>query len=198
MSSSSACRPREAFADLVVRSRLCGRRHAAGQTLSAARTIYVPYVLYVGYVVGRRREQASPSPSSGRRIEGIGSGHLGPQLLPHSLAFPSIPRIGGTTQVSDKPVWSSAMSWQPLRILRLLRLLRLLRCGTGDVGIPCIGEAGPGPLHEGYRDASKLAVLEGASIRATPFQGGERMLPNSLRRCPSFEPGARRDRQVLR
>lgn len=189
MSSSSTCRPREAFADLVVRSRLCGRRHAAGRALSAARTIYVPYVLYVGYVVGRRREQASPSPSSGRRIEGIGSGHLGPQLLPHSLAFPSIPQIGGTTQVSDKPIWSSAMSWQPLR---------LLRCGTGDVGIPCIGKAGPGPLHEGYRDASKLAVLEGASIRATPFQGGERMLPNSLRRCPSCEPGARRHRQAVR
>lgn len=193
MSSSSACRPREAFADLVVRSRLCGRRHAAGRALSAARTLYVPYVLYVGYVVGRRREQAPPSPSSGRRIEGIGSGHLGPQLLPHSLAFPTIPRIGGgTTQVSGKPVWSSAMSRQPLR------LLRLLRRGTGDVGIPCIGEAGPGPLHEGYRDASKLAVLEGASIRAPPFQGGERMLPNSLRRCPSSEPGARRDRQILR
>lgn len=64
--------------------------------------------------------------------------------------------------------------------------------------VPCIGEAGPGPLHEGYRGASKLAVLEGASIRATPFQGGERMLPNSLRRCPSCEPGARRHRQAVR
>lgn len=74
-----------------------------------------------------------------------------------SLSRDPSDRRGGTTQVSEKPVWSSAMSRQPLR------LLRLLRCVTGDVGIPCIGEAGPGPLHEGYRDASKLAVLEGAS-----------------------------------
>ncbi len=103
MSTSSACRPREAFADLVVRSRLCGRRHAAGRALSAARTLYVPYVLYVGYVVGRRREQAPPSPSSGRRIEGIGSEHLGPQLLPHSLAFPRSLGSGGRRRYRKSP-----------------------------------------------------------------------------------------------